>query len=102
MWRAEEDDAVRGDIYRSRCLMVGIAEVVGVEQCALHQYAAETVGNPNDGVVARAPCPSKSSQVADKRHGMLIDKVVAGIGVCAPVEDVGIVAIDEDIGRALF
>lgn len=96
--RAEEHEAVRRHVDGAVVLVVGGAQVVGVQQRALDEDAAEAVAHPDDGVLVGALTAAVQRQAGDERLRVLVDKVVAGTAVVAARVHVGVVPVDQHVG----
>ena len=94
MRRTQEHEPVRRHVDGAVMLMVRGAEVVGVQQRALDEDAAEAVAHPDDGILVGAFAAAVESQAGNEGLGVLVDKVVAGAAVVAARVDVCVVAVD--------
>jgi hypothetical protein len=97
--RPQEDDAVRRHEDRPVILLVVRAHVVAVQQGALGDDAAEGVGDPDQREAVGAFGLAVRGQGGDEALGVHVDEVVrGGLLVLFVGVDVGVVAVDEDVG----
>lgn len=95
---AEEDEAKCRHIDGSIVLMVCHAQVIRVQQRALHQDAAQAVADPDNGVSKSAFALPVQSEVRNECLGMLVYEVVACAAVVLARVHIGVVPVDEDVG----
>lgn len=74
-------------------------QVIRVQQRPFQEKPAQRVADPNDRIPARALVFAEQCQGSDERLRMLVDEVIAGASVRSSRVDVGVVAIDENVGR---
>ena len=98
--RAQEDDAVRRDVDRPEVVLVGISEVVRVQQRSFRDDAAEAVGHPNDGIPLGAFALAVVRERRNEGLGVMVDEVVTRAfnrTLPKPSVDVGVVTVHQHI-----
>ncbi len=98
--RAQEDDAVCRDVDRPEVVLVGISEVVRVQQRSLRDDAAEAVGHPDDGIPLGAFALTVMRERCNKGLGVVVDEIVTRTLSRALPEtpvDVGVVPVHQHI-----
>lgn len=95
---AEENDTVRRDIHRSKIIVVLRPDIVGIQQCSLGQDTAQTVSNPDDGILQRALALAVVRERGDEGLSVVVDEVVACAAVIPAGVDIGVIAVDEHVG----
>lgn len=96
---AKEDDAIGRNVDTAIFGQVLGTDVVGIEQSALDEDTTEAMSDPDDGVAGATLTFAEKGQATDKSLGVLVNKIVTRAAVVVARVDVGVVPVNEDIGR---
>lgn len=93
VWGAQEYNPIRRDVDRTLVLFIGVMEAVRVDERLLSDNPAQTVRHPQDGIRQSTTGLAKGGQKRDQCLSLVVDKLGAGVFA----NDIGIVAVDDDV-----